>query len=102
MKSYKKLNKNKALTFFRKNLKETKEHNMIVDMEKRIDPTLFFGTPKDYTVTFPNGCLQKSGRSSIESNAFVIDGVNNAFPIGFKPSEMSPMPFVCLCLDQPY
>lgn len=50
--------------------------NMIVDMEKRIDPTLFFGTPKDYTVTFPNGCLQKSGRSSIESNAFVIDGVN--------------------------
>ena len=30
----KKFNKNKALTFFRKNLKETKEHNMIVDMER--------------------------------------------------------------------
>ena len=29
-----KLNKTKALTFFRKNLKETKEHNMIVDMER--------------------------------------------------------------------
>ena len=28
------LNKNKALTFFRKNEKETKEHNMIVDMER--------------------------------------------------------------------
>ncbi len=50
--------------------------NMIVDMEKRIDPTLFFGTPKDYTVIFPNGCLQKSGEPSIESNAFVVSGVN--------------------------
>ena len=30
----KKLNKNKALTFFRRNEKETKEHNMIVDMER--------------------------------------------------------------------
>ena len=29
-----KLNKTKALVFFRKNLKETKEHNMIVDMER--------------------------------------------------------------------
>ena len=29
-----KLNKTKALAFFRKNLKETKEHNMIVDMER--------------------------------------------------------------------
>ena len=29
-----KLNKTKALFFFRKNLKETKEHNMIVDMER--------------------------------------------------------------------
>ena len=28
------LNKNKALSFFRKNIKETKEHNMIVDMER--------------------------------------------------------------------
>ena len=28
------MNKNKALNFFRKNLKETKEHNMIVDMER--------------------------------------------------------------------
>jgi len=34
LKKNKKLNKNKALTFFRKNLKETKEHNMIVDMER--------------------------------------------------------------------
>ncbi len=34
LKKTKKLNKNKALTFFRKNLKETKEHNMIVDMER--------------------------------------------------------------------
>ena len=32
-KSYK-LNKNKALKFFRSNNKETKEHNMIVDMER--------------------------------------------------------------------
>ena len=30
----KKVNKRKALIFFRKNLKETKEHNMIVDMER--------------------------------------------------------------------
>ena len=30
----KQLNKNKALTFFRRNEKETKEHNMIVDMER--------------------------------------------------------------------
>jgi para-aminobenzoate synthetase component I len=29
-----KLNKTKALNFFRKNLKESKEHNMIVDMER--------------------------------------------------------------------
>ena len=28
------LNKSKALTFFKKNIKETKEHNMIVDMER--------------------------------------------------------------------
>ena len=34
LKKNKKLNKNKALTFFKKNLKETKEHNMIVDMER--------------------------------------------------------------------
>ncbi len=34
LKKTKKLNKNKDLTFFRKNLKETKEHNMIVDMER--------------------------------------------------------------------
>ncbi len=30
----KQFNKNKALTFFRRNEKETKEHNMIVDMER--------------------------------------------------------------------
>ena len=30
----KKINKKKALNFFRNNLKETKEHNMIVDMER--------------------------------------------------------------------
>ncbi len=30
----KKINKEKALNFFRNNLKETKEHNMIVDMER--------------------------------------------------------------------
>ena len=30
----KKLNKSKALKFFRNNIKETKEHNMIVDMER--------------------------------------------------------------------
>ena len=30
----KQLNKNKALAFFRRNEKETKEHNMIVDMER--------------------------------------------------------------------
>ena len=29
-----KINKSKALKFFRKNIKETKEHNMIVDMER--------------------------------------------------------------------
>ena len=34
VKKDKKMNKNKALKFFRKNLKETKEHNMIVDMER--------------------------------------------------------------------
>ena len=30
----KNMNKNKALRYFRKNIKETKEHNMIVDMER--------------------------------------------------------------------
>ena len=34
LKKSKNLNKTKALTFFKKNLKETKEHNMIVDMER--------------------------------------------------------------------
>ncbi len=34
VKKNKKMNKNKALKYFRKNLKETKEHNMIVDMER--------------------------------------------------------------------
>jgi len=34
LKKTKKLNKVKALAFFKKNIKETKEHNMIVDMER--------------------------------------------------------------------
>ena len=34
LKKSKKLNKSKALKFFKKNIKETKEHNMIVDMER--------------------------------------------------------------------
>ena len=34
LKKSKKLNKTKALSFFKKNIKETKEHNMIVDMER--------------------------------------------------------------------
>jgi len=34
LKKSKKLNKIKALSFFKKNIKETKEHNMIVDMER--------------------------------------------------------------------
>ena len=34
LKKNKKLNKKKALNYFRKNIKETKEHNMIVDMER--------------------------------------------------------------------
>jgi para-aminobenzoate synthetase component 1 len=34
LKKTKKLNKAKALLFFKKNIKETKEHNMIVDMER--------------------------------------------------------------------
>ena len=34
VKKTKNLNKSKALNYFRKNLKETKEHNMIVDMER--------------------------------------------------------------------
>ncbi len=34
LKKSKKLNKVKALTFFKENIKETKEHNMIVDMER--------------------------------------------------------------------
>ena len=34
VKKTKYLNKKKALSYFRKNLKETKEHNMIVDMER--------------------------------------------------------------------
>ena len=34
LKKSKYLNKTKALTFFKKNSKETKEHNMIVDMER--------------------------------------------------------------------
>ena len=34
LKKNKTLNKTKALNYFRKNIKETKEHNMIVDMER--------------------------------------------------------------------
>ena len=34
LKKTKKLNKTKALSFFKRNIKETKEHNMIVDMER--------------------------------------------------------------------
>jgi len=34
VKKNKNMNKSKALNYFRKNLKETKEHNMIVDMER--------------------------------------------------------------------
>ncbi len=34
LKKTKVLNKSKALNYFRKNIKETKEHNMIVDMER--------------------------------------------------------------------
>jgi para-aminobenzoate synthetase component I len=34
LKKNKKLDKKKALNYFRKNIKETKEHNMIVDMER--------------------------------------------------------------------
>ena len=34
VKKNKNMNKTKALNYFRKNLKETKEHNMIVDMER--------------------------------------------------------------------
>ena len=34
LKKSKNLNKTKALAFFKKNIKETKEHNMIVDMER--------------------------------------------------------------------
>ncbi len=34
VKKSKKMTKNKALNYFRNNLKETKEHNMIVDMER--------------------------------------------------------------------
>ena len=34
VKKTKRLNKMKALNYFRKNIKETKEHNMIVDMER--------------------------------------------------------------------
>ena len=34
LKKSNKLNKSKALNFFKKNIKETKEHNMIVDMER--------------------------------------------------------------------
>ena len=34
LKKNKKINKKKALSFFQKNIKETKEHNMIVDMER--------------------------------------------------------------------
>ena len=34
LKKHKNLNKKKALQYFKKNIKETKEHNMIVDMER--------------------------------------------------------------------
>ena len=34
VKKNKSMNKTKALNYFRKNIKETKEHNMIVDMER--------------------------------------------------------------------
>ena len=50
--------------------------NLKINMEKRIDPTEYFGISKDYTTSFPSGILQKSGESSISSNAFVIGGIN--------------------------
>jgi para-aminobenzoate synthetase component 1 len=49
----KKLNKNKALTFFRRNEKETKEHNMIVDMERN-DLSKIIGCPKISTIQLLN------------------------------------------------
>ena len=43
----KKINKIKALNFFRNNLKETKEHNMIVDMERNdLSRICVYGTVK--------------------------------------------------------
>ena len=50
--------------------------NLKINMEKRIDPTNYFGISKDYTTSFPSGILQKSSESSISSNAFVVGGVN--------------------------
>ena len=47
VKKSKYMNKSKALNYFRKNLKETKEHNMIVDMERSdLSRICKFGTVK--------------------------------------------------------
>ena len=47
VKKTKYMNKSKALNYFRKNLKETKEHNMIVDMERNdLSRICKFGTVK--------------------------------------------------------
>ena len=47
VKKSKYMNKSKALNYFRKNLKETKEHNMIVDMERNdLSRICKFGTVK--------------------------------------------------------
>jgi len=51
--------------------------NLLANLEKRIDPTLFLGVIKDYQTVFPNGVYKKAAGSSISSNAFTVDGVKS-------------------------
>lgn len=51
--------------------------NLLTNLEKRIDPTVFLGVIKDYQTVFPNGVYKKPTGSSISSNAFVVDGTKS-------------------------
>ena len=51
--------------------------NLLVNLEKRIDPALFIGTTKTYQTKFPNGIYKKLSGSSISTNAFTVGGVKS-------------------------
>lgn len=51
--------------------------NVNTEMEKRIDPSAFLNVSKDYDALFPGGIQKKTSGTSINSNVFVVNGVNS-------------------------